>query len=148
MPLPDPPSPPASPEQAFAHLRKAVIEELREGTGNPALDLDDSDSVDLQLGDVQLVVWVRNEPLSVRVWCGLAKPVDLTPEVGAFLNDANNELTFARVYSYRDAIFLTVDVQAEPFSTAHLRQAVIGIASLTPQLRAHLAAVTSRLVHG
>jgi hypothetical protein len=130
------PAPTAPPEDdGFARLRRSVIEELREGTGNPALELDQGDTADVQLGEVQVFVWARPRPLSVRVWCGVAKPIDVTPGVHALMNAVNNELAFARIYSYRDAIFLTVDVPAEPFRAEHLRQAIIGLASLAPELR-------------
>ncbi len=140
MPLTDDPAPTAAPARQsmaspFEDLRSAVLRELREGTGDPGLELDEGDTVDVRIGDLQLFVWVRAKPRSVRVWCGVAKPIDVTPAVHALMNETNNYLSFARIYSYRDAVFLSVDVQGEPFCAEHLRSAIIGIASLAPELR-------------
>jgi hypothetical protein len=120
-----------------AALLGRVLAELRRGTGDPSLDLDDDGDAAIAVGAggaVKGFVRVLPEPLAVRAWCVLARDVEPTRELLARVHALNADLALGRIVVADRAVFLAFDVPGAPFRVEHLKTALRGLAAVAPEL--------------
>lgn len=129
------------PEPAEARVRRAVLAELRGGTGAEELEFDRDGDAILDVEGVRCCVRVIPSPLVVRVYAALELEIPPGSELSARVHELNAQLFLARIVVTADEhAFVSADLPAAPFLPEHLRAALEAVAELAPAVERALRA--------
>jgi hypothetical protein len=125
----------------IARLRARVLAAARNAMGDLTLDYDADGDLVVRIGSRLGFVKIREEPTVVRVYVRIAQPEAVDEDLLALLHQMNARMTLCRVVLADGAVFLAIDLPGAPFQSAHLAQAMLGLASVADDVASDLAGV-------
>ena len=126
--------------ESWDQLQEAALAVLREETGIPSLQADESGDIGIRYGSA--LVWVRvNRTMpDIGVFSRVLEGVEANPPLLVALNDLNTHRRPATFYTWDSTVMLATEVDCEPFHGPALIRAVRFVARLADDMGPFLAA--------
>lgn len=125
-------------EDTVEGLRKLVLKDLREASGNANLRIDEEGDVALRFGNAAVFVRVLNRCLGVGIFSVLLENVEADDRLLDRLNELNATHLFARFFVAKGRVIVSVENLVAPFVPEHVSRNCLWLGTLAEKLGGEL----------
>ena len=120
-------------EQTIEGLRKLVLEAIREGSGNAALEFSESGDLPLRFGSAATFVRPLEDPPCVRMFSPMLEDVEEDDRLLDRLNELNAEMRLVRFLLTEGRVIVAMEMFVEPFVAEQVKRACLMVGSVADE---------------